>query len=510
MKYSIDVEQILHKSFSKTTIGLSLAGVATLVLSGIFVKRKVKALEKLSPDQSLGLITINKKPPGLVNFGNTCFVNSVLQALASMPKFIKNLEELCQYDDVKETKDRNGNGKKDNKKINIIKKKKNKVLGIKEQSHLICKELLNILHVLNDENMGNEDFSFQPHNLINLLEETNDYLSFREQQDSHEVLKLIINCFEDTLKKGNYQKYDLVNISKKEFTLSNSLLGYMNTYLQCVACDRKFNNRIEAFYDLSLDILDRSISSLEDSIKHYFQEEYIDDVQCLNCSINVFLKEKENKVKYLTAQFQKNSDSNILACISKINEQIDYIKTVGNKSLIETEDVVGGITKMISEQIQGLKQEYKTQIQSPFCVLKRQIKKVQKISKTPQILILHLKRLVINPQTGYPIKIGDFIKFDEQLRLDQTLGLKKKENIQTYHLSSLISHLGSDNFGHYVTLRRVWHQNYQPYITEEVNKTQYTKSLWYLTSDREIRYIEKADVLKVRAYILFYEKMESE
>lgn len=45
------------------------------------------------------------------------------------------------------------------------------------------------------------------------------------------------------------------------------------------------------------------------------------------------------------------------------------------------------------------------------------------------------------------MKIGDFIEFDEELRLDQTLGLKKKENIQTYHLSSLISHLGMDNFG---------------------------------------------------------------
>lgn len=68
----------------------------------------------------------------------------------------------------------------------------------------------------------------------------------------------------------------------------------MNIYLQCTCCEKKvinpsidlslahslvclqFNNRIESFYDLSLDILDHSTYSLEDSIRKYFSEEFID------------------------------------------------------------------------------------------------------------------------------------------------------------------------------------------------------------------------------------------
>lgn len=39
----------------------------------------------------------------------------------------------------------------------------------------------NIL-ALNDDSVGNEESSFKPSELITLLEDTNDYLSFREQQ----------------------------------------------------------------------------------------------------------------------------------------------------------------------------------------------------------------------------------------------------------------------------------------------------------------------------------------
>lgn len=46
--------------------------------------------------------------------------------------------------------------------------------------------------------------------------------------------------------------------------------------MSLIAAFYQFNNRIEAFYDLSLDIINKSIQSLEDCIKHYFQEEYID------------------------------------------------------------------------------------------------------------------------------------------------------------------------------------------------------------------------------------------
>lgn len=70
-----------------------------------------------------------------------------------MPKFIRNLEQLCEFDNIKSMKTKS-NEKKDLSKDKALKARriKDAQLGINQNSLLICKELLNILHGMRSEN----------------------------------------------------------------------------------------------------------------------------------------------------------------------------------------------------------------------------------------------------------------------------------------------------------------------------------------------------------------------
>jgi uncharacterized UBP type Zn finger protein len=70
-----------------------------------------------------------------------------------------------------------------------------------------------------------------------------------------------------------------------------------------------------------------------------------------------------------------------------------------------------------------------------------------------------------------------------------------------YKLSGVIEHFGSAHGGHYVA--------YRPLFTHDLDKDKLKKETWLLCDDSKISYVEKDEVLKRRAYMLIYEKLNA-
>ena len=110
-------------------------------------------------------------------------------------------------------------------------------------------------------------------------------------------------------------------------------------------------------------------------------------------------------------------------------------------------------------------------------------KKTNKLWSVPNYLIIHFKRFKNNGQ-----KINTIVDFDlENLVLTDYISKDKKDpNNYIYSLYAINYHSGSQNAGHYFSCCKNLNNN------------------WYLFNDGNVSKIEKENLLKKDAYILFY------
>lgn len=108
------------------------------------------------------------------------------------------------------------------------------------------------------------------------------------------------------------------------------------------------------------------------------------------------------------------------------------------------------------------------------------------INIVPQILILHLKRF-----DNFQRKIKKFVEFE--MKYDLTQFCDHSNTPQIYHLRAILVHQGySIHSGHYYSFVQMPDDN------------------WYCFNDCSVKRVKSEDVLKLKPYILFYEKRDLE
>lgn len=173
---------------------------------------------------------------GIFNLGNTCFLNSLLQALSSCESFINFLTFLCQSVNGKNTNNR------------IVQQLKGFLLSLRN---------------------GTEALS--PDSLISSLSEK--FPHFGEQHDSHEIFYVIQDSISEVNKMvDNSFVFDL--------KIKNPFMGLISTEVCCSVCNHK-SLTLETMFDISVSVT----RSLEESLKILSKKELVEDVQCQGCSI---------------------------------------------------------------------------------------------------------------------------------------------------------------------------------------------------------------------------------
>ncbi|XP_033213289.1 ubiquitin carboxyl-terminal hydrolase 36-like isoform X2 [Belonocnema kinseyi] len=186
---------------------------------------------------------------GMYNVGNTCYLNSTLQALFHVPALVNwLLSDTHQCEQTGEC--------------------------------LTCSmaKTLQYSHQKSGE-------AFKPFCIYNKLKQICRTMVLGQQEDAHEFLRYLLEGMERAyLTRHKATKLD--NYSKETTPVNQIFGGYIRTEVKCLQCDH-VSTTFQHFQDLLVDI--RKASTLDEALSSYFSQEHLDnnDYKCEACKRRV-------------------------------------------------------------------------------------------------------------------------------------------------------------------------------------------------------------------------------
>jgi ubiquitin carboxyl-terminal hydrolase 16 len=385
---------------------------------------------------------------GLANPANDCFINSVLQALAGLGDLrlylIKELHRRKLEDaSIYETPPL------------VLKKGERPDKIVNLQKAPITKALKDMLDALNERPIYKKTITARP--LIESLERAFNTRISRNQQDAQEFLQIVLERLGDeytaseNARKRAEQKTlpsdgseaptselgvrNGQDLTRKEARVGDKdafpFEGRIETQIQCQHCGFKTRPSATTFVSLTLNVPQKSSTSLDHCFDILLKSEEIEDYKCDKCRLLHALEWK----KSLLAQANTTTDREIL------NNEIEQLE----KSVEEDPETLPDNVQLPDSK------------QAP----KRKIKKSTRITVFPKLIAIHLSRSVFDPGS-YSSKNTAKVSYTQRLRLGGIL------NEHWYKLLGVVCHKGSHNSGHYESFRR--NHIYPPFATPDAFK----------------------------------------
>ncbi|EFP03103.1 CRE-USP-3 protein [Caenorhabditis remanei] len=199
---------------------------------------------------------ITCRPRGLRNIGNTCFMNAVLQALASIYDFREYIMSLPSLEDYVEDEKLSKNG--------------NCFLTDEYRKLLISMSAKNYRDPTAPNEFREAFVSACPR-----------FRGFR-QHDSHEFLRYLLDQLNTEMRKCRH----LPDMPDDKVTpISKHFEGILQSSVICQTC-RNCSNKMDEFMDLSLDVprLSKARIRLSDCLDLFFQKELLEKGEKPECS----------------------------------------------------------------------------------------------------------------------------------------------------------------------------------------------------------------------------------
>lgn len=379
---------------------------------------------------------------GLSNSANDCFINSVLQALAG-------LGDLRLYL-IKELHRRQLEGLEIYETApTVLRKSEKPEKIINLQKGPVTKALKDMLDALNERPIYKKTISARP--MIEALERAFQTRISRNQQDAQEFLQIVLErlCDEFHAAQRARQRADLNSIENGRpkdpgpklpdgSSLSTRVTvgtnegfpfeGRIESQITCLRCGYKTKPSATTFVSLTLNVPQKSSTSLDSCFDILLKSEEIDDFKCDKCRLNHALEWKNSKLKSASSESDRQPLEKDIAMIEE---------ALGE----DPEKTLEGVTLPDSK-----------------LAPKSKIRKSTRITVFPKVIAIHLSRSMYDPGS-YSTKNLAKVSYTQRLRLGGLL------NEHWYKLLGVVCHKGSHNSGHYESFRR--NHLYPPFATPD-------------------------------------------
>lgn len=204
--------------------------------------------------------------------------------------------------------------------------------------------------------------------------------------------------------------------------------GKLESQIECQFCHYKYKPNQTSFVNLTLQVPQKSSTSLSSCFDGLLKTEYIDDFKCDKCRLQHALQVKTDEKIRSWSEKQKE----------RLDLEIEQIKTA-----IDTDP------EMPLDSIT---------LPPPNSTPKRRIARYMRITVFPKIIAIHLSRSIFDRSSS--TKNAAKVSFPERLALGGILSQK------WFKLLAIVCHKGSHNSGHYESFRR--NHIYPPFATPDV------------------------------------------
>lgn len=464
-----------------------------------------------------------QRPAGLRNFGNTCYLNSVLQSFASLPSFREYVREVSS------------------------------------SRMQLTSTLQAVAHALRESSPMEgwlTNTSSKVHEVIRHLTKYNCTFGDFEQQDAQECYQALTNMLSSELRRVHnshmqapllrqldnppsttvlpivmhaYAKHLFVPMTAyQRKTLSIALPyssrdsaavvcppphtpfeGWLSSEMICMECRQPRPQKTLPFTSISLSLAlsppdapsikggDLPFSQSLNAVTHvhtagapttkytlfgcldkYLEPEILHDVECNHCTVEYRKQQLQRLLHTWTAVDGFESE------VSNIRQQLRNL------------DAVDVTAQNFQDQFDSIHRTV---------AMKHLI-----IRRLPRILCFHVSRRVYNEHTGHLVKIKTHVAFPVRLDMKEYLSNYSKaksdassprststtdESFGQYELCAVVVHHGSSDGGHYTTYAA---------IKNHSGKTE----RWVHCNDKEVTSVSVNEVLKCEAYLLFYDSIE--
>lgn len=264
----------------------------------LFPREKLQSFLKWSRVRSIG--------PGLNNLGNTCFLNSVMQCLFyTIP--------LAEFSLAREHSKR-------------CKISKNEFCGFCTLEKLMFK-----VHRQNESVIS-------PMELINRNKLILKHFRPGRQEDSHEFLRLFIDCLQKASLGMNPDALKSLDARSKETTAIHRIFGgYLQSTVTCASCNH-VSRTFDQFLDISLDV--NKLDNLSSALKVFTTPELLSKGNRYKCEACHRLVEAHKRFsiyktpEILTIQLKRFSVNPFTGQTNKLNGSVNFPEKLNISELI--------------------------------------------------------------------------------------------------------------------------------------------------------------------------------